>query len=109
MPHQIHRFINNFGRRIERGPETDGAFTGTKCQNTEIEKALPVLADLKSTKLEVKGGLVLMMHASEMTEGNAWQKKIAKLAIEKLSPFDMVGVLYWSGQHIWPGGIQPAG
>ena len=33
------------------------------------------------------------MHASEMADGNYWQKKIAKLAIEKLGPIDMVGML----------------
>src|SRR5262249_25861980 len=47
-------------------------------------------------------GLVLIMHASEIAEGNMWQKKVAKLAIEKLSAMDMVGMLYygWGG----PGG-----
>lgn len=64
-------------------------------QGTEVEKTLPVTCDLKSTKIEGKSGLVLIMHASEMAEGNAWQKKIAKLAIEKLSPMDMMGMLYW--------------
>ena len=32
-----------------------------------------------------RGGLVLIMHASEMADGNKWQKKIAKLAIERLA------------------------
>ena len=74
-------------------------------QNTEVEKALPVTMDIKSMKVESKSGLVLMMHASEMAEGNAWQRKIAKLAIEKLSQFDMVGMLYFdhgvAGGHKW--------
>jgi uncharacterized membrane protein len=77
-------------------------------QGTEVEKALPVTADLKSMKIEGKSGLVLIMHASEMAEGNMWQKKIAKIAIEKLSPYDMVGMLYFdwqgvggAGGHTW--------
>ncbi len=75
-------------------------------QNTEVEKALPVTMDIKSMKVESKSGLVLMMHASEMAEGNAWQRKIAKLAIERLSPMDMVGMLYFDhgpkgGGHQW--------
>ncbi len=76
-------------------------------QNTELEKALPVTADIKSMKVEGKSGLVLMMHASEMAEGNAWQRKIAKLAIEKLSPMDMIGQTHYghggpSGfGHVW--------
>jgi uncharacterized membrane protein len=79
------------------GPQSFGA---GGWQGTEVEKALPVTSDLKSMKVEGKSGLVLMMHASEMAEGNAWQKKIAKLAIEKLSPVDMVGMLYYA----WEGG-----
>ena len=74
------------------GPQSFGA---GGWQNTEVEKALPVTMDIKSMKVESKSGLVLMMHASEMAEGNAWQRKIAKLAIERLSPMDMVGMLYF--------------
>ena len=64
-------------------------------QNTEIEKALPVNMELKSMKIEGKSGLVLIMHASEIAEGNAWQRKIAKLALEKLSPMDMFGQIHY--------------
>jgi uncharacterized membrane protein len=73
-------------------------------KGSELEKALPVVCDLKSTKIEGKGGLVLIMHASEIAEGNQWQKKIARVAIEKLSPMDMVGMLYFDwqgGGHKW--------
>lgn len=84
------------------GPQSFGA---GGWQNTEVEKALPVTMDIKSMKVESKSGLVLMMHASEMAEGNAWQRKIAKLAIERLSPMDMVGMLYFDhgagGGHKW--------
>jgi uncharacterized membrane protein len=73
-------------------------------QNTEIEKALPVEMDLKSIKVEGRSGLVLIMHASEMAEGNAWQRKIAKLALEKLSPMDWFGQIHYS--HGAPGGHQ---
>src|SRR6185295_284100 len=61
-------------------------FGGGGWKNTEVEKALPVTCDLKSLKVEGRSGLVLIMHDSEIMEGNMWQKKIAKLAIEKLSP-----------------------
>lgn len=71
-------------------------------QNTEIEKALPVNMELKSMKVDGKSGLVLIMHASEMAEGNAWQRKIAKLALEKLSPMDMVGQIHYD--HGFNGG-----
>jgi uncharacterized membrane protein len=78
------------------------AFGAGGWQGTELEKALPVTADIKSMKVEGKSGLVMMMHASEMAEGNAWQRKIAKLAVEKLSPMDMVGQIHYS--HGGPGG-----
>ena len=71
-------------------------------QNTEIEKALPVNMELKSMKIEGKSGLVLIMHASEMAEGNAWQRKIAKLALEKLSPMDWFGQIHYD--HGFNGG-----
>ena len=61
-------------------------------QGSPIEAALPVDCEIKALKAAGKGGLVLIMHASEMADGNKWQKDIAKLAIERLGPADMVGV-----------------
>jgi uncharacterized membrane protein len=74
------------------GPDSFGA---GGWQGTPVEKALPVDCDIKSIKVQGKGGLVLLMHASEMADGNRWQKEIAKLAIRKLSPADEVGMLYF--------------
>jgi uncharacterized membrane protein len=70
-------------------------------QATPIEKALPVDCDIKSIKVAGKGGLVLIMHASEMDQGNALQKQIAKIAIQKLAPVDMVGMLYYTFNANW--------
>src|SRR5262249_9593165 len=81
-------------------------------QETELEKALPVTCDLKALEVEGKSGLVLIMHASEIAEGDMWQKKIAKLAIDRLSPVDMVGMLYydWNGMgHKWHIPFQQVG
>jgi uncharacterized membrane protein len=85
-------------------------------QGSEIEKALPVTCDLKSTEVDNKAGLVLIMHASEMAEGNRWQKEIAALAIKKLAAVDMVGVLHynWNGAggnagHVWHIPFQQVG
>jgi uncharacterized membrane protein/Mg-chelatase subunit ChlD len=64
-------------------------------QDTEVEKALPVTCDLRSLKVEGRSGLVLIMHASEIAEGNMWQKQIATIAVKKLSPLDMFGMLYY--------------
>jgi uncharacterized membrane protein/Mg-chelatase subunit ChlD len=75
------------------GPEAFGAggWTGTK-----IEKAMPVDFKIKNTKIQAVGALACIMHASEMAEGNHWQKVIARAAIEQLGPADYGGVLHWT-------------
>ncbi|MBL8796118.1 MAG: VWA domain-containing protein, partial [Planctomycetia bacterium] len=80
------------------GPDSFGA---GGWQNTAVEKALPVDCEIKSLKVQGKGGLVLIMHACEMGDGNIWEKKIAKLAIDKLGPMDMIGItgLGWQGME----------
>jgi hypothetical protein len=80
------------------GPDSFGA---GGWQNTAVEKALPVDSEIKSLQVLGKGGLVLIMHASEMADGNLWQKKIAKLAVERLGPADEVGVVYYDFVHKW--------
>jgi uncharacterized membrane protein len=89
------------------GPD---AFGAGGWQHTPVEKALPVDCDINSLKVEGKGGLVLIMHASEMADGNMWQKRIAKLAIEKLSPVDEVGVVHFDwGANKWHIPLQQIG
>ena len=78
------------------GPNSFGA---GGWQDTPVEKALPVNCDIKSLKVQGKGGLVLIMHGYEMLDGNGWEKKIAKLAIQRLGPADEVGVI--DGQERW--------
>ena len=86
------------------GPDSYGA---GGWQNTPVEKALPVDSEIKSLQVLGKGGLVLIMHASEMADGNMWQKKIAKLAIERLGPSDEVGVIYYDFADKWHIKLQP--
>ena len=80
------------------GPDSFGA---GGWQNTPVEAALPVDCDIKSLKVQGKGGLVLVMHACEMADGNYWQKKIAKLALERLGPADEFGILDWDFSTSW--------
>ena len=72
------------------GPD---GFGGGGWQGLPVEKALPVDSEIKSLKVQGKGGLVMIMHASEMADGNRWQKIIAKLAVDRLGPNDEVGVI----------------
>lgn len=80
-------------------------------QGEPLEEALPVDTSIKSLKVQVKGGLVLIMHASEMAQGNFWQKEIARLAVNKLSPQDEVGIIYFGypGGHMWHVELQQIG
>ncbi|WP_404306631.1 VWA domain-containing protein [Neorhodopirellula lusitana] len=85
------------------GPESLGAGGWT---GTELEKAMPVDFRIKNTKVQAVGALALIMHASEMAQGNYWQKEIAKAAIKQLGGADQAGVLHWtmSGDRwLWNG------
>lgn len=81
--------------------------------NTELEKALPVDCQIKSAKVSPKGALALLMHASEMAQGNYWQKVIAQEAIRALGGEDYCGVLHWDGSEQWlwnpPRGLTKVG
>jgi len=72
------------------GPE---AFGAGGWSNTKLEEAMPVNFTIKNTKVEAVGALAMVMHASEMPEGNHWQKVIGKSALESLGPGDYCGVI----------------
>ena len=63
--------------------------------NTELEKAMPVDFQIRNAKIQAVGALVMMMHASEMAEGNYWQKVIAREALKSLGPQDYCGIIHW--------------
>jgi uncharacterized membrane protein/Mg-chelatase subunit ChlD len=69
--------------------------------NTPVEKALPVDMQIKALKVQGIGAMALIMHATEMPEGNYWQKVVAKSAINALSTYDYVGLLHFEGQEAW--------
>ena len=74
------------------GPEAFGAGGWT---NTKLEEAMPVNFSVKNPKLNAVGALAMVMHASEMAEGNHWQKVIGKSALEALGPQDYCGVIQY--------------
>ena len=80
------------------GPESFGA---GGWRDTPVEAALPVNMDIKASKVLSKGALVLIMHASEMAQGNYWQKVIAQNALRSLSGSDYAGLLHWDGRESW--------
>jgi uncharacterized membrane protein len=77
--------------------------------NTPVEKALPVDMEIKALKVQGIGAMVLVMHASEIAEGNYWQKVVAKAAINALSSYDYAGMLHWEGQEAWLFTLRPIG
>ena len=77
--------------------------------NTPVEKALPVDMQIKALKVQGIGAMALIMHASEIPEGNYWQKVVAKAAIGALSNYDYAGMLHWEGQEAWLFTVRPVG
>jgi hypothetical protein len=88
------------------GPDSFGA---GGWMNTPVEKALPVDMQIKALKVQGIGAMVLIMHASEIAEGNYWQKVVAKAAISSLSSYDFAGLLHWEGQEAWLFSLRPIG
>jgi uncharacterized membrane protein/Mg-chelatase subunit ChlD len=79
--------------------------------NTELEKAMPVDFQIKNARVRAVGALVMMMHASEMAQGNYWQRVIGIEALKALGPMDYCGVVQWNDmagreQWLW---AQPQG
>jgi uncharacterized membrane protein len=82
------------------GPNSFGAGGWT---NTELEKAMPVDFQIKNAKIVPRGALAMVMHASEMAQGNFWQKKIAQEALNALGSRDYCGVIHYgnTGRTEW--------
>ena len=74
------------------GPDSFGAGAWA---NTKLEKAMPVDFQIKNSKIRAVGALALLMHASELAEGNFWQKEVASISIKALGPMDYCGLLHW--------------
>jgi uncharacterized membrane protein len=77
--------------------------------NTPVEKALPVDMQIKALKVQGIGAMALIMHASEIAEGNYWQKVVAKAAMNALSSYDYAGMIHWEGQEAWLFTLRPIG
>lgn len=78
--------------------------------NSELEKALPLDFEIRNAKVVPKGALAMVMHASELADGNFWQKKVAEEALKTLGSRDWAGIVEWNGQESWLwGGITEIG
>jgi len=93
------------------GPNSFGAGGWT---NTELEKAMPVDFQIKSAKVVPRGALAMIMHATEMGQGNFWQKRIAVEALKALGARDYCGLIHYGNQTgrtewLWKPGMCPVG
>lgn len=95
------------------GPESFGPGGWS---NTELEKAMPVDFRIQNAKVKAIGALAMVMHASEIPEGNYWQKVIGREALKALGPQDFAAVIQWDNLQgregwLWGGksGFLPVG
>lgn len=104
----LERNVHDFGAGLVMlgGPNSFGA---GGWMNTPIEKALPVDMQIKATRVMGKSALAMIMHASEIPEGNFWQKKVAQEALSTLSNYDYAGLIHWQGQEAWLFPVRPIG
>lgn len=90
----------------------DNSFGAGGWANSPLEEAMPLEFQIKAAKVVPKGALAIVMHASEMPEGNFWQKVIARKAVEALGYHDYCGVLHLGVRGVmwlWPGGMVTVG
>ncbi len=91
----------------------ENSFGAGGWNNTEIEAAMPVDFQIQSAKVVPKGALAMVMHASELAQGNYWQKVIAQQSIQALGAQDYCGLLHWEGTEQWlwnqPNGFAKVG
>jgi uncharacterized membrane protein len=88
-----------------------GAFGAGGWIGSPVAEILPIELDPPQKKQLPKGALVLIMHASEMPQGNFWGKKVAIAAVKTLSRLDLVGLLAynWQGGDDWVYPLSPVG
>ncbi len=88
------------------GPNSFGAGGWT---NTPIEEAMPVEFQIKNAKVAPVGALAMVMHASELPDGNHWQKVVAREALKALGDQDYCGVVHWGTtreEWLWRGMLR---
>ena len=91
------------------GPDTLGA---GGWQSSELEQILPVDMDVPAKRQVPKGALVLLMHSTEMAQGNYWGEQCALKAVEVLNRRDDIGVLSYNwnaGGAAWDYPLQQKG
>jgi len=104
------RYVTDLGGGLIMvgGPQSFGAGGWI---GSPVAGILPVDLDPPQKEQMPKGALVLIMHASEMPQGNYWGKRVAIAAVKTLSRLDLVGLLAynWKGGDDWVFPLSAAG
>ena len=102
---QIHQLVQNTehfgcGLVVLGGPNSYGAGGWT---NTELEKALPVDCQIKASKVNAVGALMLVIDSSGSMSGEkiVWSRAAAIAASQMLGSHDYVGVVTFDSEAHW--------
>lgn len=79
----------------------DQAYAAGSYRGTPLEAALPLEMELSSKKVLPNGAMVIVCHATEFPNGNAWARDIAFAALDALGPRDEMGIILWDGSERW--------
>jgi len=97
----VHAYVHDLGGGLVMigGAQSFGAGGWIE---SEVAKALPVELNPPDIRQMPAGALALMMHSSEMPQGNFWGQKVAQAAIEALSRLDYAGIV----EYDWGAGCR---
>ena len=107
----VHAYVHDLGGGLVMlgGTESFGAGGWI---DSQVARVLPVKLDPPMSRQMPRGALALIMHSTEMPQGNFWGQKVAIAAIETLSRLDYVGIIdydYRVGGAVWEFGPKLAG
>jgi uncharacterized membrane protein len=107
----LHAYVHDLGGGLVMlgGPQSFGAGGWI---DSAVARVLPVKLDPPQSRQMPRGALALIMHSSEMPQGNYWGQKVAIAAIETLSRLDYVGIIDYdwrAGGSAWEFGPELAG
>jgi uncharacterized membrane protein len=107
----VHAYVHDLGGGLIMLGGTQ-SFGAGGWIDSEVARVLPVKLDPPMTRQMPRGALALIMHSTEMPQGNFWGQKIAIAAIEALSRLDYVGIIDYDhgrGGAVWEFGPHLAG
>ncbi len=108
---ELRSFVHDLGGGLVMigGPNSFGAGGWI---GSPVAEALPIRLDPPQQRVMPRGALALVMHSTEMPDGNAAGREVARAAANALSRLDLVGVLEYNwqaGGAAWSYPLTPVG